>query len=88
MAWLACCGYALSQESFQLGEFFATRGERTDFVGNHGLNPEETRAEAAGLLRSLIDKIVLKPQENGKEYAIDLHGDLAGILTIASVKHK
>lgn len=52
------------------------------------LNREETRAEAADLLRSLIDKIVLKPKENGKEYAIDLHGDLAGILTIASGKHK
>lgn len=51
------------------------------------LNREETRAEAADLLRSLIDKIVLKPKENGK-YAIDLHGDLAGILTIASGKHK
>ena len=52
------------------------------------LNREETRAEAADLLRTLIDKIVLKPKEDGKDYAIDLHGDLAGILTIASGKHK
>ena len=52
------------------------------------LNREETRAEAADLLRSLIDKIVLKPKECGKEYAIDLHGDLAGILTVASGKNK
>ena len=52
------------------------------------LNLEETSAEAADLLRSLIGKIVLKPNENGKEYAIDLHGDLAGILTIVSGTHK
>ena len=49
---------------------------------------EETRAEAADLLRTLIDKIVLKPKENEKDYAIDLHGEQAGIRTIASGKHK
>src|SRR5262249_7723562 len=41
-----------------------------------------TRAEAAGILRSLIDAIVLVP-ENG-ELKIELRGDLAGILSIAS----
>ncbi len=48
------------------------------------LHREEIRTEAADLLRGLIDKIVLKPKEGSKEYAIDLHGDLAGILTVAS----
>ena len=54
------------------------------------LNRDETKAEAADLLRSLIDKIILKPRNrnNKKEYAIDLRGDLAGILTIASGKQK
>ncbi|MCP5250392.1 MAG: recombinase family protein [Burkholderiales bacterium] len=52
------------------------------------LNQEETRTEAAELLRSLINKIVLTPKADGKEYAIDLHGDLAGILTVSAGKHK
>ena len=49
------------------------------------LNEDGTRAEAAELLRKLIDKIVLTPQPQG--YSIDLHGDLAGILTLASGKN-
>jgi len=36
------------------------------------LNREETRTEAADLLRGLIDKIVLMPKAFGTEYAIDL----------------
>jgi hypothetical protein len=43
---------------------------------------EETRTEAAEIIRSLVDEIVLTP-ENG-EFKIDLRGDLAGILTIAT----
>lgn len=38
------------------------------------------------MLRSLIDRIVLTPKPCGKEYAIDLHGDLAGILSLAAGK--
>lgn len=52
------------------------------------LNREETRTEAADLLRGLIDKIVLTPKASGTEYAIDLHGDLAGILTVAAGKQQ
>ena len=52
------------------------------------LNRKETRSEAAELLRGLIDKIVLTPKACGKEYAIDLHGDLAGILTVSVGKQK
>ncbi len=52
------------------------------------LNKEETRSEAADLLRSLIDKILLTPKPCGKEYAIDLHGDLAGILTVSAGKQQ
>ena len=46
------------------------------------LGREETRTEAAEIIRSLVDEIVLTP-ENG-EFNIDLRGDLAGILTIAT----
>ena len=42
----------------------------------------------ADLLRGLIDKIVLMPKASGTEYAIDLHGDLAGILTVAAGKQQ
>tara|TARA_R110001592_G_scaffold363384_1_gene686780 strand:+ start:22271 stop:24064 length:1794 start_codon:yes stop_codon:yes gene_type:complete len=52
------------------------------------LNRDDGKVEAADLLRSLIDKIVLTPKASGKEYAIDLHGDLAGILTIATGKNQ
>ena len=46
------------------------------------LKTPEARADAAQSLRGLIDKIVLTPASDG--YCIDLHGDLAGILTLAS----
>jgi site-specific DNA recombinase len=39
--------------------------------------------ESQALLRTLIDKIVLTPNEAATELRIDLHGDLAGILEIA-----
>ncbi|WP_431197664.1 recombinase family protein [Shimia thalassica] len=48
----------------------------------NALNAPEARAEAAEALRSLIDKVVLTPTEDG--YDINLHGDLAGILALAS----
>jgi hypothetical protein len=42
------------------------------------------RAEAAERLRSLVSKIVLTPEDG--RLAIDVHGDLAGILAIAPGK--
>jgi site-specific DNA recombinase len=46
------------------------------------LSAPEAQADAAESLRGLIDKVVLIPGEDG--YSIDLRGDLAEILTIAS----
>ena len=43
---------------------------------------EETRIEAADILRSLVDRIVLTPVEGKVE--IDVQGDLAGILLISA----
>ena len=48
------------------------------------LNHKEHRTESAQLLRKLIDKIVLKPDPDSSGLLIDLHGDLAGILTMAT----
>ena len=46
------------------------------------LNREENRGEAADILRSRVDRIELRPNQQGK-LEIDLYGDLAGILTLA-----
>jgi site-specific DNA recombinase len=47
------------------------------------LSAEENRAAAADVLRSLIDRIALTPNDQGK-LEIDLYGDLAGILSLAA----
>ena len=52
------------------------------------LNEEEYRSEAAELLRALIEKIVLTPTPEKDRLAVDLVGDLAGILSVATNKDK
>jgi site-specific DNA recombinase len=52
------------------------------------LDDPENRLEAIVLIRALIEKIVLNPIEGTKELAVDLHGDLAGVLKMASNKDK
>ena len=49
----------------------------------HTINDDECRAEATEIIRSLVDRIVLTPNEDGSDLQIDLHGDLAGIISIA-----
>ena len=48
------------------------------------LNTSERRQEAATLIRSLIDKIVLTPDSKKEGLLVDLHGDLAGILSVST----
>ena len=56
---------------------------RSRLTGLHeALSREETRTEAAEIIRSLVDEIVLTPEDG--ELKIDLRGDLAGILAIAT----
>ena len=50
------------------------------------LERSDCRAEAAEHLRALIGEIVLTPEPGREDLRIDLHGDLAGILKIASQK--
>lgn len=52
------------------------------------LNDPEHRAEAAEIVRSLIDKIVITPHQDEKRLVVDLVGDLAGILSIAANSDK
>jgi hypothetical protein len=46
------------------------------------LQSEETKAEAANILRGLVDQITLQPDGNG--LAIVLRGDLAAMLSFAA----
>ena len=48
------------------------------------LNKENAKQEASERIRGLIDKIVLTPKSCNSEYTIDLHGELASILSLAS----
>ncbi|WP_082677547.1 recombinase family protein [Ruegeria profundi] len=48
------------------------------------LNSNEHREEAAELIRSLVDRIVLTPSQDRDRPIIDLEGDLAGILSVAA----
>ena len=52
----------------------------------NALDRKDGRSEAAEHLRALIDKIVLTPEKGREDLRIDLYGDLAGILCIASQK--
>ena len=48
------------------------------------LNDPEHKDASIDVIRRLIDKIVLTPDDDRSDLVIDLHGDLAGILQIAS----
>ena len=50
------------------------------------LTGDDSKTEAAEILRTLIDAIVLTPEDS--ELSIYLKGDLAGILTLAQSKRK
>lgn len=52
------------------------------------LSKEESRVEASVIIRSLIDRIVLTPTEAGDRLTVDLIGDLAGILSVATKRDK
>ncbi len=63
------------------------REQVTDLVAI--LNEDDKRVEAASIIRSLVDKIVLTPDtEADKGLTIDLHGALAGILSLCAESKK
>ncbi|WP_417729084.1 recombinase family protein [Roseovarius sp.] len=51
------------------------------------LNADSTRNQASASIRSLIDSIVLTPDEYD-DLVIDLYGDLAGILSVATQQER
>lgn len=48
------------------------------------LNDPSAHKEAMEYLRMLVDKVVLTPEVERRDLRIDLHGDLAGIISIAT----
>ena len=54
----------------------------------HALNEGARRTEAATLLRSLVEKIVLVPDYARGGLQVDLYGDLAGVLAVATKQDK
>ncbi len=53
---------------------------------HEALQCDDTRVEAAEIIRSLVDEIVLTPEDG--ELRIDLKGELAGILAMSSGSKK
>ena len=49
----------------------------------YALREETSKDVAKEILRGLIDKVVLSPDEGRKKLIVDLYGDLAGILDVA-----
>jgi hypothetical protein len=43
-------------------------------------------SEAARLIRSSIKEIVMTPQNHSQRVIVDIHGDLAGIVSMANGK--
>jgi site-specific DNA recombinase len=49
------------------------------------LNEDATKAEAADLLRGLIDKIILRPNGDAPNgHLIEMYGELCGILSLCN----
>ena len=64
----------------RLAEVYAEKVQQLE----QALNDPAIRAEAADVLRSLIDRIDLRPRGEGQGIAATLHGDLAQILALAT----
>jgi len=62
----------------RLAEIYAAKVQQLE----QALNDPTIRAEAAEVLRSLIDRIELRPGGEGQGIAATLHGDLAEILAL------
>ena len=64
------------------------RRYRKEIVALRKALSEQQSGEAREHVRALIEKIVLTPKDNREDLSIDLYGDLAGILRIATEDKK
>ena len=64
----------------RLAEVYAEKVQQLE----QSLNDPAIRAETADVLRSLIDRIELRPKGEGQGIAATLHGDLAQILALCA----
>jgi site-specific DNA recombinase len=64
----------------RLAEVYAEKVKQLETA----LNDPAIRAEAAEALRSLIDRIELRPGDDGQGIAAALHGDLAQIMALCN----
>ena len=86
------CGFAICERLFGPPAKIhpAMSGRYRDAVAGlrEALNEPGRREEAAEIIRSLIDTIVLRPHADGdrKTLTIDLTGHLAGILNLANAE--
>ena len=64
----------------RLAEVYAEKVQQLE----KALNDTAIRAEAADVLRSLIDRIELHPRDEGRGIAATLFGDLARILALCA----
>ena len=62
----------------RLAEVYAEKVQQLE----QALNDPAIKVEAAEVLRSLIDRIELRPRDKGQGTAATLHGDLAHILAL------
>ena len=70
----------LRVEHPRLAEVYAQKVQQLETA----LNDPAIRAEATEMLRSLIDRIELRPRGNGQSIAAALHGELAQILALCN----
>ena len=92
--------FQIAEEKEALGRFLSKAEEAPVFLHpsladryhekirelTSALNEESKRTEASDILRSLIEKIVLSPNADRDGLVVDLHGHLAGILSLAEAK--
>jgi hypothetical protein len=64
----------------RLAEVYSEKVQKLE----QALNDPAIRAEAADVLRTLIDRIELRPSSEGQGIAATLHGDLARILSLCA----
>ncbi len=75
---------SLSQAAATLNPDLAERYREEITRLSESLNNENTKHEGVELVRKVIDKIILTPNEDNTALSIDVHGNLEGMLSVAN----